>query len=147
MFKCSNCGTEVSFGTITFDADGTPSRQYCRPCRPTQNLTPAKNAFENMTLYHVRDEHGQKVKVNSITELRAAEKKYNFALAVATDDGGSAAAPPQHESTAGMLARDRAPKFNRNPAAYSAAEVAKAATASGVAKSADDTLANYPNPV
>jgi len=94
--------------------------EYCRVHDPASRraLTAARNAFEGMTLDHVKDERGQKVKVNSLAELRAAEKRYNFALAVASDDGGRADTPPQHEPWAGDITHGRKRYWNRDPAAY-----------------------------
>jgi hypothetical protein len=94
--------------------------EYCKPHDPASRraLTAARNSFENFTLEHVKDERGQKVTVNSLAELRAAEKKYNFALAVATDDDGRADKPPQHENWAGNIMHGHKPVWNRDPAAY-----------------------------
>lgn len=39
---------------------------------------PGHNPYENLTLEHVRDEHGKPIKVNSRKEMEAAEKKYKF---------------------------------------------------------------------
>jgi len=62
------------------------------------------NPYENLTLQHVRDEKGKPVVVNSLKELREAEKKYNFVHAVSSDDQISE--PPQHESWAGDVRHD-----------------------------------------
>lgn len=146
MFVCAKCGTEVSFGTVTFDAHGDPAASYCRPCRPSQVRDRAKSMFDGgFTLQNVLGDDRKPITVNSLKELRQVEKERNVALACMSD--GDISQPPQHEPNAGMISRNRRPKFNRNPAAYSATEVAKASAASGIAKSADDTLANRPNPV
>jgi hypothetical protein len=51
--------------------------------------------------------------------------------------------PPQHAPWAGRIDHDYEKKFNRDPAAYAKVD----ASVAGVAKSADDTLANRPNPI
>lgn len=122
--------------------------EYCRVHDPANRraLVAARNAFEGFTLDHVKDEHGHKVKVNSLRELRAAEKRYNFALAVASDDGGTADKPPQHEPWAGDIAHSTNRVWNRDPAAYKDGRGTKGVS-TGIAKSANDTLANHPNPI
>ena len=148
---CDKCGHETTRSITLFDFDEDRRLRgkavFCRVCRPVQNVNVAKNPFENFTLDHVKDERGQKVTVNSLKELRAAEKRYNFALAVASDDGGTAAAPPQHEPWAGQLGATYNKKFNRDPAAYSQSEVDRAATEMGVGVTLDpgSTLADAKN--
>ena len=85
---CDRCGGELQ-------------RRYSAPT-PTASRANCTNPFENFTLEHVRDERGQKVKVNSLKELREAEKRYNFVLAGMSQDGTPDA--PQHESWAGDIA-------------------------------------------
>jgi hypothetical protein len=148
---CSKCGHETTRSTTVFDFDADRRLLgkfvFCRVCRPSQSVDTAKNPFANLTLDHVKDERGQKVTVNSLKELRAAEKRYNFALAVASDDGGTAAAPPQHEAWAGNLGASYDKKFNRDPAAYSQVEVDRAAAEMGVGVALDpgSTLAEAQN--
>ena len=62
------------------------------------------NPYENLVLDHVRDAKGRPVRINSLKELRAAEKAFNFVHALSNDDDISA--PPQHESWAGDVRRD-----------------------------------------
>ena len=118
--------------------------EYCRVHDPANHraLFAARNAFEGMTLEHVRDEHGKKVKVNSLAELRAAEKRYSFALAVASDNDGKADAPPQHESWAGDITHGKKRVWNRDPAAY----VNPSGVSTGLAADPKrDTLIDRPN--
>lgn len=147
--SCKICGVETMRPKIIFDPDGS-SAIYCKRCIPAAHLAgtvdTAKNPFQNFTLEHVRDERGKKITVNSIAELRAAEKKHNFALAVASDNGADTSAPPQHESWAGNIAQDYKKKFNRDPAAYTAPD-AKKGVSSGIAANSRETLAHHPNPV
>jgi hypothetical protein len=144
LFTCSVCRREDTRGRIIFDATG--SREYCKHCLPKlfreSTAMAAHNPFADMTLDHVRDERGQKVKVNSLSELRAAEKKFNFALAVASDDGGSASRPPQHEPGAGDIARNYKKKWARDPAAYRPENVK--GVSAGVVEKAADTLVERP---
>lgn len=147
--KCMVCGTETMRPKLIFDPNGSRA-VYCKRCIPRVHrlgsVDTAKNSFANFTLDHVRDEGGKKVTVNSIAELRAAEKRYNFALAVASDDGGDTSAPPQHEAWAGDIAHKYEKKFNLDPAAYQA-EAARKGVSAGVAAKRSDTLADHPNPV
>lgn len=147
--RCSVCDVAVTKGTTIFDKDGT-STVYCRLHIPRAHLIgsvdKAKNVFANFTLDHVKDENGNKVTVNSLKELRQAEKRYNFALAVASDDGGTAANPPQHESWAGNIAHKYKRKFNADPSAYTS-EQAKEGVSAGLAASPKETLVDHPNPV
>lgn len=94
--------------------------EYCRVHDPASQraLVAARNAFEGFTVQHVHDENRKPIKVNSLAELRAAEKKYNFALAVATDDEGKADTPPQHEKWAGDISHGKPRVWNRDPSAY-----------------------------
>lgn len=142
---CAVCSEVVVRPTIIFDDSG--SRIYCRRHIPRRHLIGAvdraKNVFANFTLDHVRDEHGKKVTVNSVKELRAAEKRYNFSLACATNDNGNVDEPPQHESWAGDIRHGYQKKFNRDPAAYSDP---RNQSTGGVADSAGNTLAALPNP-
>lgn len=146
---CRVCGVETMRPKIIMD--GTGRAVFCRLHIPSVHLIGAgveakQSRFSSFTLDHVRDEHGQKVTVNSLSELRAAEKRYNFALAVAADDGGAATTPPQHEPWAGDITYHHKKRFNRDPEAYRS-EAARQGVTAGIAKSAKDTLADHPNPV
>jgi len=59
--------------------------------------------FENFTLQNVHDENGKKVKINSLAELRVAEKKYQFSLDVASMDKPHDDKPPTNEGWAGDI--------------------------------------------
>lgn len=146
---CMVCGMDTMRPKIILDPDGGRA-VYCKRCTPRVHrmgsVDVAKNSFANFTLDHVRDEQGKKVTVNSIAELRAAEKRYNFALAVAADDGGTANAPPQHEAWAGDVAHSYERKFNRDPKAYKSA-AAKEGVTTGIAAKRSETIADLPNPV
>jgi hypothetical protein len=96
---------------------------------------------------HVKDERGQKVTVNSLAELRAAEKRYNVALACMSDSDGSASEPPQHDPHAGDLSYSYDKKFNRDPAAYSQSEIDKAKSDVGAVQDRSQTLVDRPNPL
>ena len=143
MVKCSKCGAETSFGTITFDARGNPNAQYCRPCRPRQHTDTAKNMWgdDGFKLDHVKDEAGKNVVIHSTKDLREKEKRYGFSLACMSEDDISK--PPQHEPWAGDIAHGYEKKFNRNPAAYGKVDTSVA----GIAKSAADTLVDHPSPI
>ena len=149
MFICSKCPPARNRHArgISYLRDGE-FIDYCCVHDPANRraLVAARNAFDNFTLDHVRDERGRKVTVNSIAELRAAEKRYNFALAVATDDDGKADAPPQHDKDAGNITKNYERKWARDPAAYNRPEASKGVSV-GVARDADETLASRPNPV
>jgi hypothetical protein len=143
---CKVCRLRTSRPRIVFDSKGN-SEVYCGLHLPRAHRSggndSAKNPFQNFTLDHVRDENGQKITVNSLAELRAAEKKHGFALAVATDDGGTAANPPQHDPGAGDITRNYKKKFNLDPAAYADP---RNKSDGGVINSAGDSLAAMPNP-
>jgi hypothetical protein len=148
-FICSRCPSDNNQHPrgISYLRNGV-FVEYCRVHDPANRtaLTAARNMFEGFTLDNVHDEHGKKVTVNSLQELRVAEKRYNFALAVASDDGGTAATPPQHESWAGDLTHGYEKKWARDPKAYKS-EAARKGVSTGVADNAEGTLANRPNPV
>lgn len=145
MITCCKCpvGHNVHPRGVSYFRDGT-FVEYCKPHDPASRraLFAAKNAFEGFTVEHVRDEHGQKIKVNSLSELRAAEKRYNFALAVASDDDGRADKPPQHESWAGDISHGKSRIWNRDPAAY---VNPTGVTVGNAADPKRDTLIDRPN--
>lgn len=100
--------------------------------------------FENFTLQNVHDEKGKKVVVNSLSELRAAEKKYNFSLDVASMDKPHREADeaPQNLPTAGNIAADYDWKWCRTEqdrAASMASPIVQVDV--GVAASEAETLA------
>jgi hypothetical protein len=143
MIKCCKCGHEGPRGVVVFTPSGD-SREYCKVCRPSQHVNKAQNIWDNFTCQHMRDEKGKPIKVNSLKELREAEKRTNSVLAIMSDNDVSQ--PPQHEPDAGNIARKYKKKFNRDPAAYTAPK-AKEGVSAGIARSAGDTLAYRPNPV
>lgn len=146
--SCKICGTETMRPKIIFDPDGT-SAVYCKRCVPAAHLAgtvdTAKNPFQNFTLEHARDERGKKITVNSIAELRAAEKKHGFALAAACNDGGDTSTPPQHDKGAGNIAKDYEWKWARDPEARS--RTASQGVSAGITANSRETLAHHPNPV
>ena len=81
-------------------------------------MTPASNPFQNFVLQHVHDHNHKPITVNSLAELRKVEKEHNVALAIASDDGGRADKPPQHEPWAGDISHGKKRVWNRDPAAY-----------------------------
>lgn len=155
--RCRDCGTTFEAIVLSFTAP--------RPCPEcgsddTEQLVSvpnfrmaarrfeiqrgrAQNPFENLTLQHIRGEDGKPIKVNSERELRAAENKYGFVHAASW---GLEKTPPQHEPWAGDITHGYKKKFQRDPAAYKTPEARKGVT-TGVARTANDTLASRPNPV
>jgi putative FmdB family regulatory protein len=88
--KCLSKSIELLASTFSFKFQDNALGSYRGSC---------SNPYENLTLQHVRNEQGEPVKVNSLKELREAEKKYNFTHAVSSDDHIDL--PPQNESWAG----------------------------------------------
>lgn len=144
--KCCKCppGRNVHPRGVSYLRSGV-FVEYCKPHDPASRraLVAARNVFEGgMTIEHVRDERGRKPVVNSLAELRAAEKRYNFALAVLDDDGGRADKPPQHESWAGRIDHGKQRVWNRDPKAY---ESFDGVTTGIAADPKRDTLIDRPN--
>lgn len=149
MFTCHKCPTDRNQHSrgISYFRNGE-FVEYCRVHDPANRaaLTAARNIFEGFTLDHVKDENGQKITVNSIKELREAEKRYDFVLDCATNNNGDVSTPPAHKPWAGRVDHTYEKKFNRDPAAYTSAEGHKGVS-TGVVMTADETLASRPNPV
>jgi len=142
MIMCSKCSREYSRGVVIFTSTG--SAEYCHFCNPRRFRDQAKSVFgDGFTLQHVRGDDGRPITVHSVKELREVEKRHNVALAIMSDNNVSA--PPQHEPSAGDIARDYKKKFNRNPEAYKPENVTGVSV--GIAKSTADTLADAPNPL
>lgn len=151
MITCSKpgCGYVGPQGVVIFTANG--SAEYCKLHNPRAFRDQAKDIFSGgMTLDHVRftGEDGRPVDnkplvVNSLKELRAAEKRHNFALAMMSDNDISK--PPQHEPWSGDITHGYKRKWQRDPAKYLPANVT--GVSAGVAKSAADTLADHPRPL
>lgn len=144
MTTCDKCGEQSQMTTTVFSGgggDGAPlsARTYCRACRPRQNPDVAKNPFENFRLDNFRSD-GKPLTVNSLRELRAAEKEHGVALAMMSDDDISK--PPQHDADAGMLHRGYRKKWNRDESAYSPERVAEASKGVGVVRDRSETLAD-----
>jgi len=100
------------------------------------------NPFENFELANVRDEKGKRVKVNSLAELRAAEKKYNFSLDVANQDKPHDETPPTHEAWAGDITHDYSWKWSKNPAERAKSMASPIVQVDvGIASSKSETLA------
>jgi len=146
-FVCCKCppGKNQHARGISYFRDGS-FVEYCRVHDPANRraLFAARNVFEGFTLEHVRDEQGKKVKVNSVKELREAEKRYNFSLAIMSEDDISK--PPVHEPWAGKIDHGQERVWNRDPAHYAGNDAIKVADV-GMAKTPDDTLANRQNPI
>ena len=143
---CSVCGEITQRPKIIFDPNG--SSVYCRRCVPPAhargNPDVAKNPLENFTLEHFPRENGKKVVVNSLKELRDAEKRHGAVLAALSDDDISA--PPQNESWAGDVTHNYTKKFERDPSAYKKPDASKGVS-TGIARDAGGTIAHLPNPV
>lgn len=141
------CNNEVTRGTIIFDKNGT-STVYCRLHIPRAHLIGSvdkcKNIWEGFVCQHMLDENHKPITVNSLKELREAEKRTNSVLAIMADDDISK--PPAHEPDAGNIARKYRKKFNRDPAAYTSPS-ASAGVSAGPVSSAKETLVDHPNPV
>jgi hypothetical protein len=96
--KCQSQKIDWVPSTCSFNFKSNPLGSY---------RGPAANAYENLTLQHVRDENGKPVKVNSLKELRSAQKKYNFSHPVSDSiTQESIENPPQHEQWAGDIRHD-----------------------------------------
>jgi hypothetical protein len=148
MIKCAKpgCGYVGPQGVVVFTSTG--SAEYCKLHNPRAFRDTAKDIFAGgMTLEHTRflGEDGRPVDnkplvVNSLQELRAAEKRHNFALACMSDSDISQ--PPQHDRGAGDITRGYKRKWNRDPDAYKPENIT--GVSSGTAQSAGDTLADHP---
>jgi putative FmdB family regulatory protein len=100
--------------------------------------------FENFTVDHIRDEKGKKLKVNSLAELRAAEKKYHFSLDIASEDKPHKDEAPQHEKWAGdiVAASGYEWRWSKDPADRARAMASPIVTVdAGIARSEEETLA------
>jgi putative FmdB family regulatory protein len=101
------------------------------------------NPFENFTVEHIRDKKtGKKLKVNSLAELRAAEKKYHFSLDIASEDKPHKDEAPQHEKWAGDITADYEYKWARDPVERAKAMASPIVNVDvGIARSEEETLA------
>jgi hypothetical protein len=96
--RCESKEIEIVPSTFSFKFKSSPMGPY---------RGPASNPFENLTLQHVRDENNKPVKVNSLSELRAAEKRHGFVHAFSNSlTQESIDNPPQHEQWAGDIRHD-----------------------------------------
>lgn len=120
MAICNKCHRETTSYTIIFGRSEPVI--FCKvKCNPFAAApTVASNPFDNFTVRHVRGHDGQPVVVNSLKELRAAEKEHGFALAIASDDRISEA--PQNESWAGDIRHGYEYKWAKDPRRHSDAE-------------------------
>jgi len=109
---CPNCGSRrvEQLASVFVSRTAAPG-----PSLSIDKRGAAHNPFENLTLRHVRDEHGRPVTVNSERELRAAEKKWGFIHAASW---GLADRPPVHDPGAGDITRNYKRKWNHDPDAY-----------------------------
>ena len=143
MIRCCKCGYEGPRGVVVFTPSGD-SREYCKVCRPSQHVNKAQNIWDGFVCQNMLDENKKPIRVNSLKELREAEKRTNSVLAIMSDNDVSQ--PPQHESWAGDISHKYVRKFQKDPEAYKKPEAFKGVSA-GVAAKASDTLAHRPNPV
>jgi hypothetical protein len=88
---------------------------------PVKLQDPAKlsNPYENFTIQHVKGKDGKAITVNSLKELRAAEKKHHFALAVASDENAAKSDAPTNDQWAGDIRHGYNWKFARDPKRHS----------------------------
>src|ERR1700690_4133163 len=139
MFTCCKCKPDNNRHPrgISYFRNGE-FVEYCRVHDPAnlRALQAARNVFEGFTVQHVHDENHKPIKVNSIKELREAEKRYGFVLNCATNDGGDVSEAPQHEKDAGNIARNYKKKWNRDPAAYTN-DLARKGVSTGIAANPD----------
>jgi putative FmdB family regulatory protein len=86
------------------------------------------NAFENFQVMHVHEKNpdgsfkrdpktGRRVplRVNSLKELREAEKTYQFSLVIASEDGSNVDDPPTNESFAGDITHGYRRQWAKSP--------------------------------
>lgn len=147
-FCCPDCGSQKSERLASTFAPLMKSPRF------GSYRGDAANAFENFTLQHVfekncdgqvvRDEKGKpkRVKVNSLKELREAEKKYNFSLVAASEDGSNIDDAPTNESWAGDITHGYERKWAKSPEEWTASmksDVVKMDV--GIASSREETLA------
>ena len=93
--RCRSKNIEWLPSSFSFRFKSSPLGPYRGDC---------SNPYENLTLQHVRDEHGKPITVHSKKELHEAERKFNFVHAVSSDD--QIDLPPQNESWAGDVRHD-----------------------------------------
>jgi putative FmdB family regulatory protein len=113
------------------------------------------NAFENFTIQHVHQKNpdgswkrdpktGKRVplRVNSLKELREAEKTYQFSLVIASEDGSNIDDPPTNTEWAGNIAHGYERQFAKSPEEWERSmrsDVVKVDV--GIAASQKETLA------
>jgi hypothetical protein len=90
---CDNCGESVHRTRFT---GGKFIGIDCR-CFREQQIKSAVNPFSDLTLEHIHDESGNKVRVTSLRQLQEAEKRFNFASAVANFDESHVNYAPQQK--------------------------------------------------
>lgn len=134
---CPECGSDDTEQLVSVPNFRISSRKF------EVKRGRSQNPYENLTLQHIRGDDGKPITVNSERELHAAEKRYGF---IHNASWGMESTPPQHEKTAGNIARDYVRKWNRDPAAYESPDAKKGVSA-GMAKDAGETLASRPNPL
>jgi hypothetical protein len=66
-------------------------------CARERAVLSVNGSFDDLTLDHIHDESGAKVRVTSLRQLREAEKKYNFVHRVANYDGENINIPEQQK--------------------------------------------------
>lgn len=88
-----DCGHESSCFTINVSPRGP--RRVCRNCRSPRVRESVFNPFASMELEHAHDELGQPVRVSSLRQLQAAERRYGFKSLVANEREADFDKPPQ----------------------------------------------------
>lgn len=90
---CSNCGVSV-YRTIFNVAKKQWLGVECGCTRRARAQASTQSVF-SITFDHVHDEFGQKLKVGSLRELSAAEKRLGFQSVVLNSDAQNFDDPPQ----------------------------------------------------
>jgi hypothetical protein len=88
-----DCGHDSSCFTINVSPRGP--RRICRACRSPRLRESVHNPFANLELTHATDESGQPVRVTSLRQLQAAERRYGFKSLVANEREADFDKPPQ----------------------------------------------------
>lgn len=66
-------------------------------CLREKRMRTAFNPFADLTIEHISDEAGNKLRVTSLRQLQEAEKRYSFASVVANFDAANVDDPPQQK--------------------------------------------------
>lgn len=107
--ECPRCGPEGDLEELVSTFAMSFSTTLARRGR-------CANMYENFTVPHVRDKRtGKPIVVNSLKELRAAEKEHHFAYALASDDNALKSEAPLNTPWAGDIRHDYNWKWARDP--------------------------------